>query len=61
MVGSEDGSLYKCSTAYASEYLQVGRGQGGELLQEGQGKIGRLAVVRGACADGHTALGTARS
>lgn len=23
IVGSEDGSLYKCSTAYASEYLQV--------------------------------------
>lgn len=47
MVGSEDGSLYKCSTAYASEYLQVGWAQGGELLQEGQGKIGRLAVVLG--------------
>lgn len=24
VVGAEDGSLYKCSTAYASEYLQVG-------------------------------------
>ncbi len=29
VVGAEDGSLYKCSTAYASEYLQVGLGKGG--------------------------------
>lgn len=26
IVGSEDGSLYKCSTAHTSEYLQVRRG-----------------------------------
>lgn len=32
MVGTEEGQLFKCSTAYSSEYLQVGRrGQAGQF------------------------------
>ena len=39
IVGCEDGSLYKCSTAYASEYLQVGWGESWGR-GEGQGAVG---------------------
>lgn len=60
VVGAEDGSLYKCSTAYASEYLQVaglggGRGRGTKLPElttlsaSASSRHKTAAVVSGVC------------